>query len=371
MAGRSVDNLKKVPLFTNISIGELELIAEKLEPVSFKLNDIIIKEGDAGNCLYIINRGEVTVSATVPEENEEIILTRLYEGDYFGEMALITGEPRSATVRASTDVNLWKLDKTDFDNLIMHNPEITLSLTHMLSQRLKDSNRKIEQRERFFKSQITPKGQIDEIGVFNLLKYVEENSLTGRLYLMKDDKKALFYYEKGQLSRLDYQGKDEDDALDELLQWETGSFKIEPKIYEIMDQIQSVPAHKKIQPAKLFDKYLTEKFMEFIKIAGARNIQIALNRSSHKFEPYFKVSKGIRIQIAPSLVIKMNLSEEWTDKHTLYIAVLMRDIVRSLERDVVGLDLWSPRSSLPLYDSALKDIQFYDYYEQAVDFIRD
>lgn len=371
MAGRSVENLKKVPLFTNIPNHELDNIANKLEPVSYKNNDVIIKEGDEGDCLFIINRGEVTVSATIPEEMEEIALTHLYEGDYFGEMALITGEPRSATVRATTDVNLWKLDKADFDTMIMHSPDITLSLTHMLSQRLKDSNLKVEQRERYYKNQISPKGKIENIGVFNLLKYVEENSLTGRLYLKNNDNQAIFLYEKGQLSNLDYAGKDEDEALDELLKWDKGAFRIEPKIYEIIHQNQPAAEFQTIQPAKAFERYLNEKFLDFIKIAGARNTQITLNKSTHKFKPYFNVSKIFNIQVAPSLMIKINHSEKWTDKHTLYLAILLRDVVRSMERDIVGLDLWSPRCTIPAFDSALQNIQFYDYYDQALDFIRE
>ncbi len=371
MARRSVDNLKKVPLFSNIPINELENIAETLEPVSYKKRDIIIKEGDEGNCLFIINRGEVTVSATIPEEKEEIVLTHLYEGDYFGEMALITGEPRSATVRAASDVNLWKLGKGDFDTMIMNSPDITLSLTHMLSQRLKDSNQQIEQRERYFKNQISPKGKIEDIGVFNLLKYVEENSLTGKLYLQNSDSQATMLYEKGQLSRLDYAGKDEDEALDELLRWDQGTFKIEPKIYEIIQQVRPDAASQSILPAKAFERYLNEKFLDFIKIAGARNIQLALNRSAHKFESYFNVSKAFKIQVAPSLLIKINQSEKWTDKHTLYLAILLRDVVRTLARDVVGLDLWSPHCNIPAFDSALENLQFYEYYNQALDFIRE
>lgn len=70
-------------------------------------------------------------------------------------------------------------------------------------------------------------------------------------------------------------------------------------------------------------------------------------------------------------MIRINQSEEWTDKHTLYLAILLRDVVSSLERDVVGLDLWSPRCTIPAFNSVLQDNQFYEYYDQALDFIRE
>jgi NTE family protein len=130
------DTIQNVSIFRDLSPEEVELITEKLQVVTFPKDTVIFNIDDPGDCLYIIKSGEVKVIAGVGDQGE--VLAYLTRGNYFGEMALLTGEPRSASVVTQMDSELFVLTKEDFDDLLKKHPSIALTLSHVLSQRLRD-----------------------------------------------------------------------------------------------------------------------------------------------------------------------------------------------------------------------------------------
>jgi len=371
----TLEQLKKIPLFQSLKEEELISLSESLQPVEVAEKNIIICEGEVGDCLYIIRSGKVKVIAELGEHKEEIILSYLGAGDYFGEMAIITGDPRSATVQAEENTSLWQLDKTDFDALLMHNPSISLSLTHMLSQRLNLANRARESSERYYKHRITPSGNLSEVDIVTMLKYAEENSLSGKIRLMHTTQEALFIYDKGQLEELEFEGKDEDEAMDEILGWTEGEFIIEPSVFKISPELpQKQPAEQLLEDNLMvgqFERYLKEKFESLIKFSGTKAVQSALNKSYHKFDKYFEVVSEIKIIADPALKINLHQVERWSEKHTLFLAVLMRDVSATLGRDLLGMDFWNYRAQDEELNSILESSQFYAFYDEALDFIRE
>ncbi len=367
---QGLEQLKSIPLFQSVSDTELDEIRSILKLVPISKGETIISEGEVGDCLYIIRKGKAKVVSD-NKGSDQIILSYLTVGDYFGEMSLITGEPRSATVMAVEDGELWQLDKKDFDELLMKNPSITISLTHMLSQRLSLSNRARESSERYYKQRISPRGLISETDLIKLLKYAEENSLSGKIRLKNNDKEAIFEYKKGQLENLDFEGKDEDQAMDELLDWNDGEFVIEPDLYQLTSKTEE-PTPEKILEDNLvishIEKYLQEKIKSLIKYIGAHPVQLAVNTSLHKFARYFDVADQFQIETEPQLKINF-LTETWTEKHTLFLAVLMRDLVDTMERDLIGMSFWDLQPKDVRLNTILEENQFFLYYEQAVDFV--
>ena len=372
---KSVEHLKKIPLFQTVAEPELQHLDKCLKLLSVKKGDIIISEGEVGDCLFIIQHGKTRVVAEAEGADEPIVLSFLTSGDYFGEMSLITGDPRYATVIAENECSLWQLDKKDFDKLVINNPSISLSLTHMLSQRLNLANKARESSERYYKQRITPKGRLEEVDLIKLLKYAEENSLTGKLHLFHQEKTAIFSYTKGQLDHLDFEEKDEDAAMDEILDWFDGEFTIEPSIFKLSENVdEDIKKPEMLLEGSMlvnqYEKYLAEKFRTLIKFAGKRSIQSALNKSFSKFEKFFDVTADIEITTEPELSIHIHV-ENWSDKHSLFLAVLMRDVISTLSRDMVGMDFWEIKASDTDLDKILDDGQFYSYYEQALDFIKE
>jgi len=378
----SIEQLKNIPLFTFVEDEELALIAEKLELKNFSENTLIINEGDAGNCLYLLKSGKVKVFAQHEDLDQEIVLSYLESGDHFGEMALISGDPRSASVIAVTDVEAWELNREVFDSLIVNNPSITLTLTHLLTQRLKESNIARKATEEYYKQKFTPHGDLKDTDVINLLKYAEENSLSGTIIFEKGKEKAVFHYSKGQLVKLEFDDKEEDEAMDIILEWHDGSYKIEPSIVKpaapqpvAQKEEQESSAKKENVVAEKQDEltiiriYLQEKLSDFVNFAGAKITQRALNRSYHNFEKFFDNIHQIKIKVLPEISIELD-TEKWSDKFTLLLAVLIRDIIEALDRDVIGMMFWTPRSDDDKINTLLEELQYFEYYEQSMDLIK-
>lgn len=370
----SVEQLKNIPLFTFVDEEELNLIAEKLEVKSFPENELIIKEGEKGDTLYLLKSGRVKVFSQNNDQNQEIILTYLESGDHFGEMSLISGEPRSASVVSVSPVEVWELTKPVFDTLIMNNPSITLTLTHLLTQRLKESNVKRRETEEFYDQKFMPQGSLKDTEVIGLLKYAEENSLSGKIIFEKDkdSDKAIFNYKKGQLVSLEFGNKEEDEAMDTILEWKNGNYRIEPSIVKPegpkKQEVAEVEIPKMDDKTSVVKIYIEDKLNEFVHFAGSKITQRALNRSYHTFKQYFDNIDQIQIQIVPEMKIDFK-TDKWDDKLTLLLAVLIRDVVEAIDRDAIGMMFWSPRSDINEINSALEDLQYFEYYEQAMDII--
>jgi len=126
--------LRRAPLFASLNDEELLQVCRRLESKRVPRGGVICTEGEPGDAFYIIRSGAVIVFTT--REGEEKRLNELYRGDFFGEMALLTGEPRSATVRALLDVDLLVLSKHSFEEIIREYPLVNIFLSRVLSHRL-------------------------------------------------------------------------------------------------------------------------------------------------------------------------------------------------------------------------------------------
>lgn len=116
-----------VPLFRQLGSSELVGIVRALRPGKAAAGSVICRKGEAGDRMFFIVDGSVEVAAAHA--------VRLGPGSFFGEMALITGEPRSATVTAATAVSLMSLSATDFQFLLSHNPDIADAIRKVALER--------------------------------------------------------------------------------------------------------------------------------------------------------------------------------------------------------------------------------------------
>jgi small-conductance mechanosensitive channel/CRP-like cAMP-binding protein len=125
--------LRQIDLFRPLSDEELRTAAARCRPLHYAAGERIIEEGAPGDSFFIVDRGEVEVSKEVAAARRT--LARLMEGQFFGEMALLTGEKRAATVVAATDVDLFTLDKAGFQDIIVGNPAIAVDISTILAER--------------------------------------------------------------------------------------------------------------------------------------------------------------------------------------------------------------------------------------------
>jgi short-subunit dehydrogenase len=136
-AGRTpllpVEQLRAIPLFAGCTTEELADIATSLQPMSVDAGSTIFRERDPGNDMYIVAAGAVRIYS---EARAQQTLAELGPGEFFGEMAVITGLPRSATAVARSDVQLWRLHRERFDQIVREHPLLTLEMVRVLAGRV-------------------------------------------------------------------------------------------------------------------------------------------------------------------------------------------------------------------------------------------
>jgi CRP/FNR family cyclic AMP-dependent transcriptional regulator len=136
------DILRKVPLFGQLAPPDLDRVAEIARERSYPRNSVILFEDDPGDALYVVAQGQVKV-VLIGEDGREVILSVMGEGEFFGEMALIDDEPRSAHVIAMEDSSLLVIRREDFQDLLKQTPGIALMLLRELSRRLRRADDKV------------------------------------------------------------------------------------------------------------------------------------------------------------------------------------------------------------------------------------
>jgi len=134
-----VDFLTKVPLFSELDDGELHQLASIVREQHYRKHTTIVYVDDPGGALYILKSGLVKITIE-DQHGDEMILRILYPTDFFGEMSLLDGMPRSATVTAQEPSEVLTISREHFLSLIEHSPKILLKMTAVLSQRLRKAN---------------------------------------------------------------------------------------------------------------------------------------------------------------------------------------------------------------------------------------
>ncbi|HSQ40989.1 MAG TPA: Crp/Fnr family transcriptional regulator [Fibrobacteraceae bacterium] len=138
-----IELLKGVDLFSSLSEEQLDTLARLVIPQTFSKDETIILEDDESvQALFLIAEGEVKVYMTGMDKRETI-LTLLTKGDFFGEMSLIDGEPRSASVKSVTPAEVLIIRREHFIQQIKQTPDLAMSLLVEMSKRLRKANRQI------------------------------------------------------------------------------------------------------------------------------------------------------------------------------------------------------------------------------------
>ncbi len=125
--------VEKAGLFQNLELSDKQAIAAILHPATFAAGETIIRQADAGDSMFFVKNGSVKVLLESNGERHEV--SQLAEGDFFGEMALLTGEPRTATVMANCDVEAFILSKEPFREVLQQNPAIVEKISQTMALR--------------------------------------------------------------------------------------------------------------------------------------------------------------------------------------------------------------------------------------------
>ncbi|MBE2250762.1 MAG: mechanosensitive ion channel [Myxococcus sp.] len=125
--------LETVTLFAPLSEAEKQEVAESMKYAPFARGEVMTRQGDQAHWLYLLEDGEATVRVSDGVTEKQV--ARLTGGSFFGEMSLLTGEPRAATVVAESEVECFRLDKAAFELVIQRRPEVMNEVAALLASR--------------------------------------------------------------------------------------------------------------------------------------------------------------------------------------------------------------------------------------------
>ena len=131
---KRVKSLRSVDLFDSLTDEERQSLAARLRVAPFVRGEVLTSQGAEAHWLYVITKGEAEVRVSTDGDLSEH-LANLGPGDFFGERGMMTGEPRSATVTALSDVECYRLDKEAFHDILQRRPEIADNISVILARR--------------------------------------------------------------------------------------------------------------------------------------------------------------------------------------------------------------------------------------------
>jgi type IV pilus assembly protein PilB len=133
--------LQRIQLFSALSSEACQQVVKRMKRRDFPPHTIIVREGQPGNSMFFMTSGLVEIRKKDPNTGIDFLLTEMGPGQNFGEMSLLTGKPRTATVTAIQPTTCAVLEQPDFQNVLMQYPKIGLALTTILAERLEEANK--------------------------------------------------------------------------------------------------------------------------------------------------------------------------------------------------------------------------------------
>ncbi len=215
-----IETLKDIPFFKALNNAHFEEMKPHLHVAYFDKGDIILLEGEAGKNIYIIASGKATV-----QTEDGVYIATIEKGDIFGEMSLISGDPVSATVKASEPLTTLFLEGRYFKEKLSKIPSVQKYITQLLSRRIAKSN---IARCRTMSSGIT--GNLAEIPPAELMQALHINQKTGVLLMKTPLGLAAVSFRGGKLIRAKFRQKKDKEAFFEILKFNRGRFKFSPEL---------------------------------------------------------------------------------------------------------------------------------------------
>ncbi len=138
-----VELLRNIPLFAKIEPSKLKLLAFTSERLTYAEKETLFAQGDAGDAAYIIIGGEADIIVNTP--GGPLVVATLKQNEIVGEIAILCDVPRTATVRAKTQLTTLRITKDLFFNLVIEFPQIAVEIMRELAHRLEQTTTKLRE----------------------------------------------------------------------------------------------------------------------------------------------------------------------------------------------------------------------------------
>ena len=138
-----VQILRNIPLFARIEPSKLKLLAFTSERVAFRAGELLVRQGDVADCAYIVIQGDADVLVDTPQG--QVSVATLGRNDIIGEVAILIDIPRTATVRAKSDMVTLRISKELFFRLVTEFPQMAVEIMRELAQRLEKTTSQLRE----------------------------------------------------------------------------------------------------------------------------------------------------------------------------------------------------------------------------------
>lgn len=130
--------VQRIEIFSGLDSDEIRLLAANIKERQFGYGRAIVNQGDAGSSMYVLVEGLLDVRADLDNGQKQVKVKSIQPGEFFGEMSLLTGEPRTATVVTVTDTVVYEIGKEDLEGLLEKRPEIAVQISQIIASRRQD-----------------------------------------------------------------------------------------------------------------------------------------------------------------------------------------------------------------------------------------
>ena len=182
-----------LPLFSELNEQELQSLLPYIQSKTFMKNSLICQEGERGDSLFVISRGEVAITKQTPG-GKEVGVRNLREGDFFGEFGFFIDQKRHATVKAMTECEILEISRNELNHIIKIHPRLNEVLQNLFKERILDNFLALSP----LFSSLTPKERGEVVKRFHLLKIPEGTIIfkggdpPGSLYMVRSGGVEIF-----------------------------------------------------------------------------------------------------------------------------------------------------------------------------------
>ncbi len=136
----TMESLHKIPIFQSLSAADLQELTASWIPRTLPIGFTLFKKGDAGSSMYIISKGSIEISIPAEDGKKDIQVSILKEGDFFGELSLVDGSPRTATATALDHCTLLEMNRDNFLDFLIRRPTVAIAMIAEIGKRLRLTN---------------------------------------------------------------------------------------------------------------------------------------------------------------------------------------------------------------------------------------
>ena len=132
--------LTNIPMFENLSAEDLNLLTLLWHERTIRKSEVLFRKGDVGSSMFIVEHGAIEICVLSEQDQENIRVSTISKGGFFGELALISGLPRTATAKALEDCRLLEMWREEFINFLSTRPVVAISMINEIGKRLQATN---------------------------------------------------------------------------------------------------------------------------------------------------------------------------------------------------------------------------------------